>query len=955
MCHLNINSVRYKFSECKYLLFKGLLDIFVFSETKLDDSFTMSQFHIPQYSLYRKDRNTHGGGVMVYIKNVIPHCFRNDYQNLIVSQIEGMVFELTISKHKWLICVLYKPPTVSDSSFVSMFISLVEAMLNETKHVIILGDLNFNMNVANKLSETCCLLGLTNIICGDTCHKSVNSTAIDVILTSNKHCFNDTLNEWVGISDFHNIVGCSFKAHAPVKCHKRLQYRSYKKFNENNFLNDLKSVSLNDCFDNHCVDEQYQKFNEKICEVLDRHAPLKSKTITKVSPPFMNGILRKSIYKKCMLRNKYFKDKSSYNWEQYKAQRNLVTSIRRNSIRDYFRKRTDTINNDFWKTMKPFLSDKGKTGNDEIILRERDELLTDQVDVCNTFNEYYTTVVSNIGFDDVIPKSLTSHNLISHILGKYSNHPSIMKIKSNHDQTKKFFFKHASEREVSIIISKLNIKKAIGHDGIPAKILKLSVNHLTPVVTRLINYCIDKCVFPSALKHAEVSSVYKKNARLCKENYRPISILVITSKVYEKIFVKQMSFYIDTIFNPLLSAYRYGYGCCDVLLNFVSLWKKALDDNLYIGALLMDLSKAFDCLPHCLLIAKLYAYGFSENSCLLISSYLSERKQRVKLGSAKSSWKNLCKGVPQGSIMGPFLFNFFIHDIYYFITHCHLLNYADDDTLVFSHSDVNQVYSSLKSDADVAVNWFEINGMRANPEKFQFILAHRNVNVNNPILISGMSLSPEDKVKLLGVTIDKRLTFDFHVESICKKASKQLNVLKRFSNILGQTQKLRIFQSFIISNFNYCPVIWNFCSKAKAKLIEKMQERGLRYVYNDKHSSYQDLLKMSKRQTMYNYRLKKIAVYVYKCINKKSPVYLHDKFLVKNMPYSMRSDVILLQPKVNTVSYGLLSFQYHGAKIWNALPEKLKSCKSLNKFKKLLSKHDQPLCLCSYCSFVNNL
>jgi hypothetical protein len=924
------------------------LDVFALSETKLDESFTMSQFQVSQYSLYRRDRNAYGGGVMVFIKNIIPHCCRNDFQNLMVNQVEGIVLELTISKNKWLICLLYKPPNVTDSLFVSMFVNLIESMLNETKYIMVLGDLNFNMNCKNKLSETCCLLGLKNMVQGDTCHKGESSTSIDVILTSNSHCLNNTLNESVGISDFHNLIGCSFKAHAPVKYHKRLTYRSYKKFIENDFLDDLKETPLNACFEHDCVDTQYEQFNELFSETLNKHAPLKSKTITKVSPPFMNGDLRKSIYKKCMLRNKYYKQRTAYNWEKYKAQRNLVTSIRRRSIREYFQRNTTTIDNNFWKTMKPFLSNKRAVGNDDIILREGEELLTNKVEVCNTFNDFYTTIVSSIGFDDTIPRYVPPQNLLSYILCKYRNHPSIEKIMLNHDTQKTFAFYSTTENEVSRIISKLNIKKAIGHDRIPAKILKLSVKCLTPVVTRLINYCIDKCLFPSALKLAEVSSVYKKNDKLCKENYRPISILVITSKVYEKIFVNQMSSYVSEIFNPLLSAYRIGYGCNDVLLKFVLLWKKALDDNLYVGSILMDLSKAFDCLPHCLLIAKLYAYGFSEKSCLLIASYLSERKQRVKLGNVKSSWKDLKKGVPQGSIMGPVLFNFFIHDLYYFMKRCYLLNYADDDTLVFSHTNINELYSSLKIDADIAVNWFESNGMKANPDKFQFIVSHRNKDVTDPIVISGMSIAPEQKVKLLGITIDKKLTFDTYVENICRNASKQLNVLKRFSKILGQKQKLRVFQSFIVSNFNYCPVVWNFCSKGRAQLIEKIQERGLRYVYNSQ-LSYYDLLKISNRETMCNMRLKKIAIYVYKCINKISPAYLHDVFKVKSSPYLMRSEIILVQPKVNTISHGLNSFNYHGAKIWNRLPENIKSCGSLQKFKKLLSMYKQPLCDCSYC------
>ena len=137
------------------------------------------------------------------------------------------------------------------------------------------------------------------------------------------------------------------------------------------------------CFDEYCVDNQYECFSKMYSDVLDLHAPIKSKTITKISPPFMNGILRKAIYKKCMLRNKYNKNKSSQNWSAYKLQRNLVTSLRRQSIRNYFQERTANINNNFWKTMKPFLSEKSGKGSDDIILREGDEIVTDPVDVCN--------------------------------------------------------------------------------------------------------------------------------------------------------------------------------------------------------------------------------------------------------------------------------------------------------------------------------------------------------------------------------------------------------------------------------------------------------------------------------------------------------------------------------------------------------------------------------------------
>ena len=765
----------------------------ILSETKLDESFTKAQFQIPNYSLHRLDRNDRGGGIIVYVNNIIPHCYRTDFHCLIKNGVEGLVFEMTLSKKKWFVVSLYKPPNVRDVDFISMLITLVEELLKESCYIVILGDVNINMNVNNKLSDACCILGLKNLITGNTCYKSEAGTAIDVILVSNKYCFCDSINECIGISDFHNIIGCVLKAHAPERIYKRVSYRSYRNLSENGFRKELVRFrdSLVQSFD---VNEKYNDFVGKFCSLLDKHVPLKSKTITKISPPYMNDKLRKSIYKKCMLRTKYMKCKTSFNWEAYRKQRNLVTAIRRQSIRNYFQKQTSVVNGKtFWKTIKPFLTEKSSSGNDEIILREDSRILTDPQDICSVFNNFYTSAADSIGFNDEIPWFADSNDLLTYIVNKYSAHPSILAIKARIIEGEHFSFDLTNENEVSKILTGLNIKKAIGYDGIPPKIIKTFAIDLTPIITKMINDCIENCIFPDQLKLAEVSSVFKKNDRLCKENYRPISILVIISKVYEKIFVKRMSSFMSYKFNPLLSAYRTGYGCNDILLKFTSLWKKALDDNLYTGAIMMDLSKAFDCLPHCLLIAKFYAYGFSHQSCLLVASYLSSRKQRVKIGSERSSWNFLNKGVPQGSIMGPFLFNFFIHDLYYFIETCTLLNYADDDTLVFAHKNIHVVYAALSSDANVSVKWFEDNGMKANPEKFQFIISHRNVNVDDPIQISEMLLHPENNVKLLGIIIDKMLTFDRHVESLCKKASKQLNALKRFSHILGEKQKFSIF------------------------------------------------------------------------------------------------------------------------------------------------------------------
>ena len=218
-------------------------------------------------------------------------------------------------------------------------------------------------------------------------------------------------------------------------------------------------------------------------------------------------------------------------------------------------------------------------------------------------------------------------------------------------------------------------------------------------------------------------------------------------------FNDQLCDYYCDIFESLLCAFRKRYSCQSVLIKFIETWREALDNHQIVGAVFMDLSKAFDCMPHGLLIAKLNAYGVSLDSCEIIASYLSNRTQRVKISSARSSWNTLEKGVPQGSILGPLLFNIFINFLFWFVTKCDLYNYADDNSLSHIAKDVETVIQNLECDTLVCNEWFQLNGMEANPGKFQFMVSSRKplpeltLRVNSSIIIKA-----EDHVKLLGIT-----------------------------------------------------------------------------------------------------------------------------------------------------------------------------------------------------------
>ena len=364
----------------------------------------------------------------------------------------------------------------------------------------------------------------------------------------------------------------------------------------------------------------------------------------------------------------------------------------------------------------------------------------------------------------------------------------------------------------------------------------------------------------------------------------------------------------------------------------------------------MDLSKAFDCLPHDLLIHKLNAYGLSDPASTLILDYLSNRKQCVKLGNSTSPWAEITKGVPQGSILGPLLFNVFINDIFFFVDRSSLYNYADDNTLTYAHKDPAVLREVLESDSCGLINWFAENNMKANPDKFQVLaIGTKSQKLDLEFNLGQTTLTCDKEVKLLGVTVDFKLSFKPHISNICKKASRQLNVLNRIGKHLNLQCRLMIYHSFILSNFNYCPLIWHFCSKQDTQKMEKIQERALRFIYNDYSHDYTTLLHKSKLPSLHIRRLRIMAGEVFKIINKEGPRYLHNIIKTKQTHYSFRYNTTAVIPQVRTTTHGLKSFSYAAAKLWNSLPDKIRQASSFGMFKNMINAWCGEECKCSAC------
>ena len=285
---------------------------------------------------------------------------------------------------------------------------------------------------------------------------------------------------------------------------------------------------------------------------------------------------------------------------------------------------------------------------------------------------------------------------------------------------------------------------------------------------------------------------------------------------------KQLSIYFEEILSKFQYGFRKGFSTQHCLLLMLEKWKRAVDNNKVFGALLTDLSKAFDCISHDLLIVKLNAYGLSLPALKLVHSYLQNRKQRTKIWSSYSLWEEIVSGVPQGSILGPLLFNIFLCDLFLSIENNYFTNYADDTTPYVISNNPDKVVSELRGITEKLFAWFSQNEMKANLVKCHMLLSSTE-SLNFQILETVIHNSQSKK--LLGVTFDNKLKFEKHINTICQKANRKLNALARITPYMELTKRRILMNAFFDSQFNYCPLIWMFHSRNLNNKINRLHGR----------------------------------------------------------------------------------------------------------------------------------
>ena len=643
--YLNINSLRNKIIDVREVIGKLSLDYFVISETKLDESFPSAQFNISNCEIRnRRDRDKNGGGLIEFVRKGFITKRLKDYETQIC---ETICSEFTISKRKWICFSVYRPP--SYNNLIIFFEELTKSVckaLNRYDNIIVMGDFNIDINKDDaighdKLDVFCDTLNLTNLVKSETCYTNNHKSTIDLFLTNKPRSFQFTSVTETGLSDYHRLIATFIKSHFSRLEPKIIHYRNFKRFDEQKFIADVKNADFS--FETDDPNESYSALTNTFSLIVEKHAPLEKKIVRGNHAPFITKDLRKAIYTRSKLRNKLIKNPTEVNEKLYKRQRNKCVLIRKKSIKQYFSNITSkgiVTNREFWKTMKPFLTNKGCLDNCDIMLRGDNKMITDDKCLAKLFNEHYINIVERSSGSK--PEKIVCHNedfdkriVLHNIIKKYENHSSIIKIKNFmsvkshlHSNNSLASAGQVTSNEVNLILKCLNTKKASGTDKIPTKLVKLASDFLSTPLATAINNSLASSKFPDKAKVATVIPIDKKtDDRYDISNFRPVSLLNCFSKVYENIIKCRL---VDSMYNnisPFISAYRKNDNTQHVMIRLLEEWRENLDKNYVVGGVLMDLSKAFDCVPHDLLLAKLAAYGVNESFLCYIYSYLLNRKQ----------------------------------------------------------------------------------------------------------------------------------------------------------------------------------------------------------------------------------------------------------------------------------------------------------------------------------------
>lgn len=941
IAHININSIRNKIDEIAEILFSDNLHILAVSETHLDSTFEDAELSIQGYNFFRRDRNKFGGGVACYIQEHIPVKIRVDLMHF---RIEVLWLQIHLPHLKSiLVGCCYRPPS-ANSIYLDTICKMLDYSSTLGHETYFMGDINidwFSQNCPLKsklltVTDTC---GLLQVIDKPTrtCLKNgtMTSTCIDHIFTNTPQLCSKVLSVPIGCSD-HNLIVIVRNTKIAKPGPKVIIKRSYKMFNQENFVNDVKNVCWSKVLSSTNPDEALSKFDEVLMPLVDKHAPLKKFTVRNARTPWLDNEIKELMKQRNLAKKTATITGCETDWQVYRKLRNSVTKLNRNKKKVYYENRINDIkynSKKLWNTVNDLLGRKNKLTPS--FLEVEGGFITKPSEIANHFNEYFIGKIDKLRND--MPDT---DNNISHLLIKNE----IMK-----DNNCKFKFERVSISKVENMI-RICKNKPPGVDGLDGKLLKMVADLVAPAICHIMNLSFTKCLCPQDWKRAKIIPLPKnKKVPFSGANSRPISLLPVLSKMMESIVYDQIKKYLSTnnLVTDFQHAYKEGHSTVTAMTQMTDDWLREIEEKKIVGAVLIDFSAAFDIINHNLLLKKLECYGFDQSAVSWFESYLANRTQTVFFNGSYSDVRAVNCGVPQGSCLGPLLYTIFTNDLPLAVKRANIAMYADDSTIYTSALTTNELDTVLNAELRLVAEWVERNELVLNISKTNSMVFGSNHTISkNPMLnlrINDVSINQVHETKLLGITIDNKLSWTKHINKITAKMGSGISAIRRCSSFLTPKATKQVTQALILSNLDYCPVVWSNATVDMIRKLQMIQNRAARIVLRCKYRTKVVTMHKSLNWLFVKERLIcSLLVFIRNISVTKTPFILYQNlsFSKDKHNYITRHATVgnFTLPRVRTNAIKR-TVMYRAMYEWNLLPGHISQENSKTRFKYLLKQH----------------
>ena len=910
------------------------VDILHINESKLDSTVRDDEVYIPGFEIVRKDRKINvrnGGGVCTYVRTNLNYRIHIDLNN---DLLECLFFEISKPRSTpFLVGTWYRPPSSPPNLF-SEFENVIAKIDAENKELYLLGDINCNLLPeaitvnSSHLINIFDIYGLSQLITEPTRVTQNSKTLIDLCIMNSPDKITNSGVIHLGISD-HSLVFLSRKTQYCRIGPRVIETRQFKHFNRGKFLSDLNQLPWANVDLYSDPNEMWHVWKEMFLGCVDKHAPLKSKRIRKKRSPWITRELLSKIRKRDFLKKKAISSNNPAIWDQFRCARNQANNAIKLAKKLYVSDNLEANKGNLrktWNVINELTSRNSGKSTNILEIKVDDKIASNPLDIAETINDHFTNVAQVLAQDipvvDVNPESYL----------KPTDHSFSLQI--------------PSVDIVSNVLSKIDEKKATGLDMIPSKLLKMAANIVAPSLTSIFSKSILTGIYPNDWKTAKVTPLFKKGIKSDPNNYRPISVIPIISKVFERIVYNQLFHYLDD--NKLLlgcqSGFRSLHSTLTALLEATNAWSVNIDNGLLNGVVFIDLTKAFDTIDHEIILRKMSYLGVDQAAIKWFSSYLSGRTQRCNVSGKLSSARTLSCGVPQGSILGPLLFLIYINDLPNSLRGAVPRMFADDTNLTLSAKTLTELKLALTPELNNLSCWLKANKLSLNVAKTELMIIGSRQRLSAQcddveIRIDDQIIKRVDHTKSLGLTIDAQLSWGKHVEEICKKVSSAIGALKRVRPFISKETAIQIYNALIMPHFDYCSPVWDCLSGYLSDKLQKLQNRAARVITKSPFdASSNHLLSTLSWERLSLRRKKQKALMMYKTMNDLAPEYLQSLFSQRHSAYNLRNSEGRLTLSKPSTNYLKRSFSYSGAMLWNNLPKNLKNAASVEHFRRNIKK-----------------